>query len=112
VQIHGLPPGIVQVEAGGFHAAALAADGSVWTWGGNDHGGLGYPTPGGASSPTPHQVPGLSGVTQVAAGQDFTVALRSGGFVSTWGANGLGHLGDGTTTDRTTPARNLTGYGI
>jgi alpha-tubulin suppressor-like RCC1 family protein len=112
VQIHGLPPGIVQVEAGGFHAAALAADGTVWTWGGNDHGGLGYPTPGGASSPTPHQVPGLSGVTQVAAGQDFTVALRSGGFVSTWGANGLGQLGDGTTTDRTTPARNLTGYGI
>jgi hypothetical protein len=79
VQIHGLPPGIVQVAGGSFHGAAVAADGSVWTWGGNGHGALGYPTPGGDSSPTPHQVPGLSGVTQVAAGEDFTVALRSGG---------------------------------
>jgi alpha-tubulin suppressor-like RCC1 family protein len=112
VQIHGLPPGIVQVATGFYHGAAVAADGSVWTWGSNKHGALGYPTPGSDSSPTPHQVPGLSGVTQVAAGEDFTVALRSGGYVSTWGANGAGQLGDGTRTDRATPARNLTGYGI
>jgi alpha-tubulin suppressor-like RCC1 family protein len=111
VQIHGLPPRIVQVAAGHSHGVALAADGSVWTWGTNFKGELGYPTPGGDSSPTPHQVPGLSGVTQVAAGQNFTVALRSGE-VWTWGANGVGQLGDGTLTDRTTPARNLTGYGI
>jgi alpha-tubulin suppressor-like RCC1 family protein len=62
VQIHGLPPGIVQVAGGLYHSVAVAADGSVWTWGGNGHGALGYPTPGGDSSPTPHQVPGLSGV--------------------------------------------------
>jgi alpha-tubulin suppressor-like RCC1 family protein len=111
VQIHGLPPGIVQVEAGASHGAAVAADGSVWTWGGNDHGALGYPTSG-ADSPTPHQVPGLSGVKQVAAGENFTVALRSNGEVWTWGVNGAGQLGDGTQTDRTTPARNLTGYGM
>ena len=112
VQIHGLPPGIVQVAGGLYHSVAVAADGSVWTWGGNGHGALGYPTPGGDSSPTPHQVPGLSGVRQVAAGEDFTVALRSNGEVSTWGRNDIGQLGDGTHTDRTTPARNLTGYGI
>jgi alpha-tubulin suppressor-like RCC1 family protein len=111
-QIGGLPPGIVQVAAGLNHGAAVAADGSVWTWGGNLHGALGYPTPGAEYSLTPHQVPGLSGVTQVAAGEDFTVALRSGGYVSTWGRNDAGQLGDGTTTDRATPARNLTGYGI
>src|SRR5262249_53233696 len=79
VPIHGLPPGIVQVAAGGSHGAAVAADGSVWTWGSNYIGQLGYPTPGEDSSPTPHQVPGLSGVKQVAAGVDFTVALRSNG---------------------------------
>jgi alpha-tubulin suppressor-like RCC1 family protein len=112
VQIHGLPPGIVQVAGGLHHSLAVAADGSVWTWGSNAHGALGYPTPGADSSPTPHQVPGLSGVRQVAAGEDFTVALRSNGEVSTWGRNDIGQLGNGTLTDRTTPARNLTGYGI
>ena len=112
VQIGGLPPGIVQVAAGLNHGAALAADGSVWTWGGNAHGALGYPTPGSEYSLTPHQVPGLSGVRQIAAGEDFTVALRSSGEVWSWGRNGAGQLGDGTYTDRTAPARNLTGYGI
>ena len=108
VQIHGLPPGIVQVAAGSTHGVALAADGSVWTWGA---AGLGYPAPPGGS-PTPHQVPGLSGVKQVAAGIDFTVALRSNGEVWTWGANNFGQLGDGTHIDRRTPARSLAGYGI
>jgi alpha-tubulin suppressor-like RCC1 family protein len=68
VQIHGLPPGIVQISAGGIHAAALAADGSVWTWGGNNVGQLGYATPGAQYSTVPHQVPGVSGVRQIAAG--------------------------------------------
>ena len=108
VQIHGLPPGIVQVAAGSTFGVALAADGSVWTWG---SGYLGYPATGGIS-PTPHQVPGLTGVKQVAAGVDFTVGLRSNGEVWTWGANNYGQLGDGTHTDRATPARNLAGYGM
>jgi alpha-tubulin suppressor-like RCC1 family protein len=111
VQIHGLPPGIVQVAAGRGHGAAVAADGSVWTWGSNDRGQLGYPTPG-VDSPTPHQVPALSGVKQVAAGDDFTVALRSNGEVWTWGGNKYGQLGDGTYTARSTPARNLAVYGM
>jgi alpha-tubulin suppressor-like RCC1 family protein len=111
VQIHGLPPGIVQVAGGVYHGAAVAADGSVWTWGGDGHGALGYSTPGG-DSPTPHQVPGLASVRQVAAGEDFTVALRSNGEVWTWGRNDAGQLGDGTLTDRTTPARNRAVYGM
>jgi alpha-tubulin suppressor-like RCC1 family protein len=112
VQIHGLPPGIVQVAAGGGHGAAVAADGSVWTWGANWFGQLGYPTPGSDFSRTPHRVPGLSGVKQVAPGFDFTVALRSNGEVWTWGANTYGQLGDGTHTSRTTPARNRAAYGM
>jgi alpha-tubulin suppressor-like RCC1 family protein len=112
VQIQGLPSNIVQVSAGGIHAAAVAADGSVWTWGANTVGQLGYPTPGAQYTTVPHQVPGLSGVKQVAAGADFTVALRSNGEVWTWGANDQGQLGDGTHTNRTTPARNQAGYGM
>jgi alpha-tubulin suppressor-like RCC1 family protein len=110
-QVGGLPPGIVQIAAGGGNCAAVAADGSVWTWGNNDRGQLGYPTPQ-VHNGTAHQVPGLSGVKQVAAGANFTVALRSNGEVWTWGGNQYGQLGDGTRTDRTTPARNLAAYGM
>lgn len=48
-------------------------------------------------------MPGLNGVTAIAAGQYHTVALMNNGTVSAWGYNGSGQLGDGTTTNRLSP---------
>jgi hypothetical protein len=67
VQVHGLPAEIVQVAAGLNHAAAVASDGSVWTWGDNAFGELGYATPGGLPARGAARVPGVIGVKQVAA---------------------------------------------
>jgi alpha-tubulin suppressor-like RCC1 family protein len=111
VQVHGLPTGVVQVAAGLTHAAAVASDGTVWSWGDNRFGDLGYATTGNTAT-TANRVVGAPATKQVAAGGHFTVALRTNGEVWSWGLNEQGQLGDGTHTTRTTPARNKAVYGM
>ena len=43
------------------------------------------------------------GVGLITAGEYHTCAILDDGSVSCWGSNWDGQLGDGTTTDRTTP---------
>lgn len=45
----------------------------------------------------------LSDVVQLASGDEHSCAIVGGGAVKCWGSNWDGALGDGTTTDRTTP---------
>jgi len=88
---------------------ALKGDGTVWTWGQNIYGQLGYGLTGGRT--TPVQVKGLDGVgyltgiQAVSAGDSHTVALKTDGTVWAWGQNHMGQLGDGTETDSTTPVQ-------
>ncbi len=43
--------------------------------------------------------------TSVSAGADHTVAIKADGTLWAWGANDLGQLGDGTSTDKHAPVR-------
>jgi alpha-tubulin suppressor-like RCC1 family protein len=52
---------------------------------------------------------GLTGVTQVAAGTGFSLALRSDGTVWAWGGNWIGQLGHGTTSDHELAPVQVTG---
>lgn len=105
IQVVGLN-NIINISAGYGHSVALKHDGTVWAWGQNWYGQLGD----GTSTPnqystSPVMVPGMTGVTAIAAGVWHTVALKNDGTVWAWGLNSSGELGDGTTTDRTTPVQ-------
>ncbi|MCL2140523.1 MAG: hypothetical protein FWH42_02425 [Dehalococcoidia bacterium] len=100
---------IPMIATGNFYSLALKSDGTVWTWGQNNHGQLGNGTT--TNSSTPVQVKGVDGsdnltdIIAVAAGLFHSLALRSDGTVWAWGYNNYGQLGIGTTADSLTPVQ-------
>ncbi|MEZ5380207.1 MAG: S-layer homology domain-containing protein [Microthrixaceae bacterium] len=91
-----------QVTAGWAHSCARLLDGPAKCWGQNTVGQLGDGTT--TNSTTPVAINGLAAVGTIAAGLFRTCATNaSGGALHCWGSNGAGQVGDGTTTDRSTP---------
>lgn len=86
---------VVSASAGADFTVALKADGTLWTWGGNDEGQLGTGTTEGSA--TPVQV--LDQVTAVVAGDYHVAALRTDGTLWMWGSNIDGQLGTGQATE-------------
>ncbi len=98
--------GIISVAAGKHHVAALRSDGTVWTFGSNMSGELGWPTSTNSlqPNPTPRMVENLSNIVAVTAGTHYTAALRSDGTVWTFGSNTFGQLGPNTNVGTSRPS--------
>ncbi|WP_019031108.1 RCC1 domain-containing protein [Salinispora arenicola] len=100
-----LPAGvtITTVAAGGLHSLAPTAAGAVVAWGRNVSGQLGNGTTTGSSTPVDVDLPAGATITAIAAGFDYGLALTTAGAVVAWGRNFSGQLGNGDTTNRSTP---------
>ncbi|MFZ3266287.1 MAG: choice-of-anchor D domain-containing protein [Terriglobales bacterium] len=104
--VSGLSGQATAIAVGGSFSCALLSGGTVECWGYNYSGQLGNSTNSGTlnANPLPLPVSGLSGaVTAIAADDDHTCALLVNGTVQCWGANSNGELGNGNTTNSSTP---------
>jgi len=100
----GGPCSELDVTAGDGHSCAIAPGDRIFCWGNNGTGELGDGTT--TNRPMPVEVMGLpAGATRVSAGADHTCALLTDGSIACWGHGGDGRLGDGATSNRSTPLR-------
>lgn len=83
------------------HAAALIADGTLFTWGDGAGGKLGHGSETDVLVPT--LVAGLTSVSDVALGANHTVCIARDGAVFAWGLSRNGQLGLGDLTIRPSP---------
>lgn len=99
---------IVKMVCQGFTRAALKANGRIVCWGENINGQLGNGTTTNSTSPV--------NVTNITNAKDLIgsnrrattfYAILADSTVRAWGYNGAGQLGDGTTTQRTTPVQPI-----
>ena len=108
--IDGLTPAttVAAIAAGDRHALALMGDGTLRAWGLGYYGQIGNGTTG-STNATPLVVSDIDGLTPatravgVGAGYQHSLAVMEDGTLRAWGYNLHGELGDGTTTNSSTP---------
>ncbi|TWU26120.1 RCC1 domain-containing protein [Bythopirellula polymerisocia] len=90
---------ISQISAGSHHGLLLADDGSVFSFGRSTHGQTGLGTDNDVLIPTPINSSYFNGKTivQVSAGNSYSLLLADDGTVFSFGDNGGGQTGLGTT---------------
>lgn len=97
----GISDDIYWVIAGARHTCYSALSG-VYCWGANGSGQLGLGDTTARLTPTVLLGGAFTGVSILEAGRDHTCWFRDDQ-LACWGANDRGQLGDGTTTQRTSP---------
>jgi len=92
----------INISAGGKHTLGLKSNGSLWSWGNNDYGQLGYGNLN--ASNYPNLVGNDTNWISLSAGWQNSLGLKSNGTILGWGNNGNGQLGIGNTTNNNTAA--------
>lgn len=92
------------VSSGGAFTCAIISNGSVMCWGYGYSGNLGSGGTSDLYNPTQTSSLGVGRTAvSIAAGKDHTCAILDNGSVACWGYGYYGQIGDGSTTDTSTP---------
>jgi alpha-tubulin suppressor-like RCC1 family protein len=98
-----------KLALGEDHSVAVKTDGTLWAWGGNSDGQLGDGTTTQRNSPV--QVGALTNwnsldiVPSIGGGAQSTFAIKADGTLWAWGKNNKGQLGQGNTTNYSSPVQ-------
>jgi alpha-tubulin suppressor-like RCC1 family protein len=103
---------VVELAAGNSHCLARSSTGLVYGWGYNGNYEIGVGDTTQRTTPVAITGGGLSGknVISIGAGANHSVALADDGTVYTWGYGVTGQIGNGGTSNQSTPL-NVSGYG-
>jgi len=104
----------IELSAGTQHSLGIRANGTLWGWGRNVTGNVGDGTTSNRSSPV-SVIGGFTDWISVSAGRgqgtsSHSLGLRANGTLWGWGSNGLGRIGDGTTSNRSSPVSVIGGF--
>ena len=98
-----------QVSAGYGHNLGVRTNGTAWAWGYGAYGRLGNGAATNRSSPV-SVIGGFVDWSQVSAGREHNLGIRTNGTAWAWGNNALGRLGDGTTVNKSSPISVVGGF--
>ena len=105
---------VTSIAAGVNHGCALLDTGEVRCWGESGNGETGSGRTDRAEFAVPVVIDAgapLSDVIQIASGDMFSCAVKRGGALWCWGANGSGQLGDTTSVNRLSAVAAATSVG-
>ena len=89
------------IYGGRGFSLAIKNDGTLWAWGDNFYGQLGFA----ATVGVPTKVNADIDWKTIAAGGNHTLAIKNDGSLWAWGSNLDNQLGDGTGVEKKTPTR-------
>lgn len=95
--------GNIQTVSGDDFTLVLKDDGTVWSWGNNEHGQLGDGST--TNRGIPQCIPELQDICAIDAGPAQAFALKNDGTVYAWGDNSYGQLGIGTKHEALYPTK-------
>jgi alpha-tubulin suppressor-like RCC1 family protein len=90
------------VSAKFYHSLAIKTDGTLWTWGCGNYGQLANGLSTNRCSPAT-VTGGGTNWCNISIGGFYTNAIKTDGTLWTWGYNGQGQLGDGSTSYKSSP---------